>query len=98
MQTSVQGGVQGAQSSSSLQCYRCQGWGHMARECTTPAMQLNREGGPKGMQSNPLQSHTVKSKHSLCNPKPEPTQGKAAKQRGWRGITPVPFLNPNPVA
>ena len=52
MQTSVQGGTQGAQSSSSLQCFRCQGWDHMARECTTPAMQLNREGGPKGMQSN----------------------------------------------
>ena len=53
MQTSVQSGTQGAQGSSSLQCYRCQGWGHMARECATPAMQLNREGGPRGMWSNP---------------------------------------------
>ena len=44
-QTSVQSGTQGVQGSSSLQCYRCQGWGHMARECTTPAMQLNRDGG-----------------------------------------------------
>ena len=50
MQTSVQGGTQGA-----WQCFRCQGWGHIARECTTPAMQLNREGGPKGMWSNPPQ-------------------------------------------
>ena len=50
MQTSVQGSTQGA-----WQCFRCQGWGHMARECTTPATQLNREGGPKGMQSNPPQ-------------------------------------------
>ena len=50
MQTSVQGGTQSAQ-----QCNRCQGWGHMARECTTPAMQLNREGGPKRMWSNPPQ-------------------------------------------
>ena len=55
MQTSVQGGTQGAQSSSSLQCFRCHGWGHMATECTTPAMQLNREGGTEGMQSNPPQ-------------------------------------------
>ena len=39
-QTSVQGGTQ-----SALQCFRCQGWGHMARECATPSMQLNREGG-----------------------------------------------------
>ena len=52
-QNSVQSSIQGARSSSSLQCYRCQGWGHMARECATPAAQLNREGGPKGMQSNP---------------------------------------------
>ena len=44
-QTSIQSSMQGGQGSSSLQCYRCQGWGHMARECTTPAMQLNREGG-----------------------------------------------------
>ena len=34
--TSIQSGMQGAQGSSSFQCYRCQGWGHMARECTTP--------------------------------------------------------------
>ena len=44
MQTSAQGGTKGAQ-----QCFRCQGWGHMAQECTTPAAPLNREGGPKGM-------------------------------------------------
>ena len=39
-QTSVQGSTQGA-----WQCFRCQGWGHMARDCATPAMQLNSEGG-----------------------------------------------------
>ena len=98
MQTSVQGGMQGAQSSSSLQCYRCQGWGHMARECTTPAMQLNREGGPKGMQSNPAQIVHSKFKHSLCNPEPKLTQDKAVKQRGWKEITPILFLNPDLVA
>ena len=44
--------------SSSLQCYRCQGWGHMARECATPAMQLNREGGTQGNAVKPpLQLH-----------------------------------------
>ena len=93
MQTGVQGGTQGT-----WQCFRCQGWGHMARECATPAMQLNREGGPKGMQSTPLKSCTVSSKHSLCNPKPKPTQDKAVKQRGWKEIAPIPFLNPDPVA
>ena len=48
MQTSVQGGTQGTQ-----QCFRCQGWGHMARECTTPAMQLNREGETQGNAVKP---------------------------------------------
>ena len=49
-QTSVQGGTQGA-----WQCFRCQGCGHMAQECATPATPLNREGGPKGIQLNPPQ-------------------------------------------
>ena len=43
MQTGVQGGMQGAQ-----QCFRCQGWGHMAQECATLATQLNKEGGTQG--------------------------------------------------
>ena len=33
------------EASNSLQCFRCQGWGHMARECATLAAPLNREGG-----------------------------------------------------
>ena len=98
VQNSVPGSTQGTRGSSSLQCYRCQGWGHMARECATPAAQLNREGGPKGMQSNPLQQSAVNTKHSLCDPKPKPTQEKAVKQKGWKGITPIPFFNPDPVA
>ena len=36
-------------------------------------------------------------KHSLCNPKPKLTQDKAGRQRGWKDITPIPFLNPDPV-
>ena len=30
---------------NSLQCFKCQGWGHMARECHTPASTLNQSGG-----------------------------------------------------
>ena len=87
MQTSVQSSMQGARGSSSLQCYRCQGWVHMAKECTAPTMQLNREGGDPGECSQtPLQSHAVKSKHSLCNPEPKPTQDKADKQKGQREL------------
>ena len=50
------------------------------------------------MQSNPLQQPAVSSKHSLCDPKPKLTQNKAVGKEGQRGITPIPFLNLDPVA
>ena len=50
-QTSVEGGAQS--NRDSLQCFRCQGWGHMARECTTPAKVLNRDGGTQGNAIKP---------------------------------------------
>ena len=53
VQNGVQGGTQGAQGSNSPQCFRCQGWGHMARECATPAAPLNREGGTQGNAVKP---------------------------------------------
>ena len=40
----------------------------------------------------------MKTKHSLCNPKPQLTQKKADKQKGQKNIDPIPFLNPDPVA
>ena len=46
----------------------------------------------------PLKLCTVSSKHSLCNPEPKLTQDKAVKQRGWKGIAPIPFLNADLVA
>ena len=54
--TGAQGNAQNMKDSSTLQCFRCQGWGHMARECATPAKPFNKDGGE--MWSNPLQ-HTV---------------------------------------
>ena len=59
MQANVQSSTQGARGSSSLQWYRCQGWGHMARECTTPTAPLNREGGTQG--------NAVKPPPIMCN-------------------------------
>ena len=53
VQNGVQGGTQNNRGSNSLQCFRCQGWGHMARECATLATSLNREEGTQGMWSNP---------------------------------------------
>ena len=57
MQTSIQSGMQGARGPSSLHCYKCQGWGHMARECATPVMQLNREGGTQENVVKPPSNH-----------------------------------------
>ena len=82
VQNSVQGSTQGTRSSSSLQCYRCQGWGHMARECATPAAQLKQgRGDPRECSQTPLYQSAVSTKHSLCDPRQKPTQEKAVKQK-----------------
>ena len=52
-QNGVQGGTQNNQGSNSWQCFRCQGWGNMARECATLAAPLNREGGTQGNAVKP---------------------------------------------
>ena len=38
-------GTSNRKDPSSLLCFRCQGWGHMAQECATPAKILNQSGG-----------------------------------------------------
>ena len=48
-------GVARCQDPHSLQCLRCQGWDHMARECPTPASVLNQLGGTEGMWLSPPQ-------------------------------------------
>ena len=53
VQNGVQGGAQSNRDSNSSQCFRCQGWGHMARECITPAKALNRDGGTQGNAVKP---------------------------------------------
>ena len=78
------GSVQNMKDPSSLQCFRCQGWGHMARDCATPAKTLNRDGGePREYSQSPHQQQsTINSHHSLPDPKSKLTQMKAAKKRG----------------
>ena len=50
------GNAHNTKDPNTLQCFRCQGWGHMARECTTLAKPLNKDRGTEGMWSNPLQT------------------------------------------
>ena len=71
----------------------------MARECVTLATPLNQERGDlRECSQTPLQQPTVSSKHSLCGPEPKLTQAKAGNKKGWKEITSILFLNPDPVA
>ena len=60
MSKSTQNSGQNTRHPNVLLSFRCQGWGHMARECATPAKVLYKDGGPKGMWSNPLPAATNK--------------------------------------
>ena len=53
--TGAQGNAQNTRDPSTLQCFRCQGWCHMARECATLSKQLNRDGGNQGNVVKPPQ-------------------------------------------
>ena len=55
-----------------LQCFRCQGWGHMAWECATPAKSLNPVGGTEGTWPNPplALATTANSRHPAFPPLP----------------------------
>ena len=55
-------------------------------------------GDPRECGQTPLQQPTVSSKHSFCDPKPKLTQVKAVNKKRWKGIAPIPFLNPDPIA
>ena len=71
----------------------------MARECTTPAKMLNRDGGTKGMWPAPHQQQlTINTQHSLPEPKPKLTHMKAAEKRGQLEAIHVPFLDPDLIA
>ena len=96
--TGALGNAQNTKDPNALQCFRCQGWGHMARECATLAKPLNKDGGTKGMWSNPQQLQSINLQHSFPDPNPKPTHMKAAKRKGQQQVAPIPFLNPDPIA
>ena len=64
--TGAQGNAQNTRDPSTLQCFRCQGWGYMARECATPSKQLNRDEGKQGNEVKPL--HHAVSKFATFPP------------------------------
>ena len=53
-----------------------------------------RKCGPTPWQQQP----TVDLQHSLPYPKPKLTLLKAVQKKGWQEVTPVPFINPDPMA
>ena len=48
-----QGSLSNKKDPSSLQCFRCQGWGHMAWECSIPAKSWNQTGGNQWNAAQP---------------------------------------------
>ena len=81
--TGAQGNAQNAKDSSALQCFRCQSWGHMARECATPAKPLNKDGGNQGNAVNPHITQSINLQHSSLTPmKNQPIR---RQQRGKDG-------------
>ena len=41
----TQNSAQNTRDPNALQCFGCQGWGHMAGECATPAKALKKDRG-----------------------------------------------------
>ena len=56
--TGALGNAQNMKDPNALQCFRCQGWGHMARECATQAKPLNKDGENQGNAVKPPTSHS----------------------------------------
>ena len=52
--TGAMGNAQNMKDPNTLQCFRCQGWGHMARECVT----LNKDGENWGNAVKPPANHS----------------------------------------
>ena len=89
-------GTSNRKDPSSLQCFRRQGWGHPSKDFKKPVWGELRECSPTPCQHQPQQP-TVGHQHSLADPKPKLTILKAAQKKGQPEVTPVPFLNPDPI-
>ena len=95
-QNGVQGGAQSNQGSNSLAMLQVSGLGpHGQGVCNSGCTIKQGRGDPRECSQTPIQQPTVSSKHSLSDPEPKPTQDKAVNKKGQKGITPIPFLNPD---
>ena len=98
VQNGVQDGTQSNRDPNSLECFRCQGLGHMARGVHYSGQSVKQGwGDQRECSQTPLPTTNSKLETFLCDPKPKPTQVKAVNKKGWKGIAPIPFLNPDPV-
>ena len=96
--TQTPNGAQNTRDSISLQCFRCQGWGHMAGECVTLAKTLNKDRGTQGNVFKPpvVAVNKLATFPSWPQTKSEPNEG-SQEERATRSH-PTPFLNPTPIA
>ena len=87
-----------------LQCFRCQGWGHMARECPITSLSFKTAlVEPREYAASPPPvTATPANGRPLTFPPQSMDWGQAsmkvAQQTGLQEATPViPFLNPDPI-
>ena len=90
-----QEGTANRRDPSSLQYFRCQGWGHMVWEYPTPAKALNQSGGTEGMQPNPppVTVATANSRPPTFPPRPwtETDEYESIPKDWTAGSCPSPF-------
>ena len=55
-------------------------------------------GEPRECGQTPYITQSINSQHSLPDPNPKLTHMKAARRKEWQQVTPIPFLNPDPIA
>ena len=94
----AQGSTRGTTSKmepSSLQCFRCQGWGHMAQECATLAKSLNPAGGNWGNVTPPPLA-AANSRHPAFPPWPWTTMDhlKGTQKKGQSKVPLLHFWTP----
>ena len=55
-------------------------------------------GEPRECSQTPHELQSIHWQHSLPDPNPKPTHMKAARRKEQHQFTPIPFLNPDPIA